>query len=297
MAICSDGQTIWVHLNGCNAARRLEVASQTPGLQFNTSTQRPAAMEVRPGSPQSVAITTADGASGAAIYDNGVQRPNTGGFSIGPIAFGSPSVIYGYNSFSTAFDLVKFLVDANGVTQTASAGSLLVGFTNSLEFSNGRLYSGGGRVADPEAQTLVGTFVGGGTSFASVMTLDAANHRIFFLGSGNSGNLVLQAFDTNTFLPVGSITLPNIFNFPSSLVRWGVNGLAFTTTPNFSSEPSQVYLLQTELVSNAAPVPTGLQFDVDKTTVFEGGTQTLAVKVSRTGDVSGPTSVDFATSD
>lgn len=294
MAISSDGQTIWVHLDGANAARRFEVVGQTPGLQLNTSTSSPADIEVVPGSPQAVAITRG-GSSGVAIYDNGVQRPNTGNFfpSVGPIEFASPSVIYGYNSLSTGFDLVKYLVDSNGVTTSTTTRSLLVGFTNDFEFANGLLYSGSGRIADPEARTLIGTFQQVGSS--SGMAVDAANHRVFYV-TGNSGNIVLNAFDSNTFLPVGSISIPGVSNLPVSLLRWGANGLAFTTQNQFTTQPGQIFLLQTELVSNAAPIPTGLQFDFDRFSVFEG-TPSLAIKVSRTGDVTGSVSVDFATSD
>jgi sugar lactone lactonase YvrE len=296
MAISDDGQTIWVHLDGANAARRFEVASQTPGVQFNTGTSSAADMEVVPGSPQSVAIVKGFGASSLTIYDNGVARPNTGSSfpQIGPIEFGaSPSVIYGFNSFSSSFDLVKYLVDANGVTQTSTTNNLLSGFTAGLKFSNGLLYSGQGRVVDPEAKTLVGTFQ---QSFSNSMAVDDANHRVFFVSSNGGGNLNLQAFDSNTFLLVGSVSIPGNFSSPSSLVRWGANGLAFTTTQNqFTTDPAQVFILQTELVSKAAPIPTGVQFESDKFTVFEGGT--LSVRVSRTGDASGTASVDFATSD
>ena len=166
MAISEDGQTIWVHLNGANAARRFEVATQTPGFQFNTSSQAPTDMEVVPGSPQSVAMTRG-GSTGVTIYDNGVQRPNTGNFfpSVGPIEFAGPSVVYGYNSFSTGFDLVKYLVDANGATTSTTTGSLLVGFGHNFEFANGLLYSGSGRVADPEARALVANIPAGGSFY------------------------------------------------------------------------------------------------------------------------------------
>src|SRR6185437_5380792 len=260
MAITSDGQTMWVHLDGANAARRFEVVSQTPGLQFSTGTTSPTDMEILPGSPQSLAITRGS-TDGIAIFDNGVPRPNTGGFFpfVGPIEFASPSVVYGYDSFSTGFEVMKYLVDSSGVTLSASYGSLLVGFTSGFELSNGLLYSTSGRVADPETGTLAGTFVRqvGGSSGLAV---DAANHRVFYVGS-DGVNITVQAFDSNTFLPVGSVTFAGDSNTPRSLVRWGVNGLAFTTRNQLSSDPGHVYLLQTELVSSAAPIPTGIQFD------------------------------------
>src|SRR6185369_4229736 len=39
LAISSDGQTIWTHLNGANAARRFDVLTGTAGLQFNSGIQ------------------------------------------------------------------------------------------------------------------------------------------------------------------------------------------------------------------------------------------------------------------
>ncbi len=294
MAISDDGQTIWIHLDGANAARRFEVVSQTPGFQFNTSTEPPLDMEVVPESPQSLAISR-DGFRGVAIYDNGVQRPNTGNFFdfIGPIEFAGPSVLYGYNSLSTGFDLTKYLVDANGVTSSTTMRGFLFGFTSLFEFSTGLLYSGSGRVVDPEAGALAGTFRL--TDNPTGIAVDTANHRIFYVSSHDE-NILLEAFDSNTFLPIGSITIPGNFTLPFSLVRWGANGLAFKTRNLFGTEPGQVILVQTELVSNAAPIPTGVQFDFDKFTVFEG-TPEMSIKVSRTGDVSDSVSVDFATSD
>jgi len=300
LAISSDGQTLWAHLDGANSARRFDIVTQTPGLQFATSSQPPSDMEVVPGSPQSLAISKACCLGGVVIYDNGVQRPNVGDggagfYAVLPIEFGaSPSVIYGYDSYSSGFELVKFLVDSNGVTVSSVTNNLLTGYINPFEFSNGLVYSGSGRVADPENQTLIGTFYGVGG--ASTMTVDAANHRVFYAYSSGS-NIVIQAFDSNTFLLVGSITIPGISNLPVSLLRWGVNGLAFNTVSGFgSNEVSQVVILQTELVSNGAPIPTGLQFEVDKYFTFEGS-PSLSVKVSRTGDVSGSASVNYATSD
>jgi Calx-beta domain len=293
IAISSDGQTLWVHLNGANAARRFDILTQTPGLQFNTGAQFVQDMEVVPGSSESVAITTLLFNSGVAIYDNGVKRPNTGPSfpTIGPIEFGaSPSILYGFNNQSSGLDLVKYLVDSSGVTQSTVTGALVTG--NSIKFSNSLLYSGFGRVADPESQTLVGTFQT--TGFPQAMAVDAANHRVFYVFS-TGGNVILQAFDSNTFLPIGSVTLPGIFNSPVNLMRWGTNGLAFNTTSAGSFDPGQIYVLQTALVSNAEPVPTGFGFETDR--IFSSEGFSTQVKVARTGDISGSVSVNFATSD
>lgn len=294
IAISSDSQTLWVHLDGANAARRFDVVPQTAGLQFSTGAPRVLDMEVVPGSPESVALTTFLVNSGVSIYDNGVKRANTGPFfpPVGPIEFGAdPSILYGFNSGSSGLDFVKYLVDPSGVTQSSVTGALLTG--NSMKFSNGLMYSGGGRVADPENKTLVGTFVGAG--FSQAMAVDTALHRVFYL-TADGTNVVLRAFDSDTFLPIGSVTLPLVANSPVNLVRWGTNGLAFNTQSAGFFEPGQIYILQSELVSNAAPVPAGVGFDADRIFSSEFDS-TQKVKVSRTGNVSGSISVNFATSD
>ncbi len=155
------------------------------------------------------------------------------------------------------------------------------------------MYASSGVVVDPETGFWKGTFQG--TGFTSIMAIDSANNRAFF-ATGNGSNVVLSAFDLNTFLPVGSVTLPGISAEPTNLVRWGTNGLAFNTAPSFFSTNSHVYILQTELVSNVAPVPTGLQFETDSLFTSENFAS-VPVKVARTGDVSGTTSVNFTTSD
>ena len=81
-----------------------------------------------------------------------------------------------------------------------------------------------------------------------------------------------------------------------NLVRWGGNGLAFNTVPSFFGTDSALYLLQTELVTNSVPVPTGIQFEIATQFAFEGG-QSALVKVIRTGDISGTTSISYASAD
>lgn len=296
LAVSSDGQTLWAHLDGANAARRFDPLTQTPGLQFNTGTPRALDMEVVPGSPGSLVLTKLFG-GGVFIYDNGVQRANIGPSfpQVGPIEFAADaSILYGFNNGDSGAQVVKYLVDAAGVTQSTVTGALLTG--NSMEFSNGLLYSGAGRVADPESQTLVGTFTGAG--FAQGMAVDAANHRVFFL-TANGSTVVLSAFNSDNFLPIGSVTLPLVANSPVNLVRWGTNGLAFNTQSAGFFEPGRIYVLQSALVSDAVPVPTGVQFDTDSVFASESfSTPNLReVRVSRTGDVSGSFSVNFNTSD
>ena len=127
-----------------------------------------------------------------------------------------------------------------------------------IKFANGLLYASTGAVADPESNVLRGTFQ---DVNSSAMAVDTDNHRVFYVTVRGSG-VVLKVFDSDTFSPIGSLTLPGVTGAPVSLVRWGRNGLAFNTTPSFNSaDPNQVYILQTEFVSNSDPIPTGIQVE------------------------------------
>ncbi len=299
LALSDDGRTLYVSLDGAAAIRKFDLQTQAAGLQFSWGTNflRPADMEVVPGAPQSLAVSDGNGGGfGVAIYDDGVQRPNASkgqAYAIGPLEFGSsPTVLYGYDSYSSGFELVKFTLDSSGVTASTLVRNLLTGFTNGMEFSNGLLYSGSGRVANPETSRLAGTFQN--VSFSSAIVVDASLGRAFFI-SGSGSSALLTAFDINTFLPIGSLTIPNVDGTPASLVRWGTNGLAFRTQTNFSPNfVSKVYLIQSELVSNATPVPTAVQFSSPTANVIEGN-PSVTLTVNRSGDVSTTTTVNYAT--
>jgi sugar lactone lactonase YvrE len=295
MALSDDGNTLHVSLDGAAAIRRFDIPTLTPGTQFSwgATNSRPTDMAVVPGSPLSLAISGVSGTP-VRIYDNGVARPSggTGGaHDIQSIAFSSPSVMYGYESGSSGFALVKFTLDANGLSGSTIASNLISGFSNKIGFAGGLLYSAG-RVVDPEARTIKGTF----QNSSRIFTVDTALGRLFSIDTNGSTSVILRAYDINTFLPLGTATLPGVTGNPVRLVRWGVNGLAFNTTDSSDPTLSKVYVIQSALVSNAAPIPTGVQLSANKYFVSESS-PTLSVQVIRTGDVSTSSSINFATSD
>ena len=306
LALGDDGKTLYVYLEGSKNMRRFDLQTQTPGIQFSVGSQTPYDFEVMPGSPQSLAVSPGvNFSTGPSVYDDGVARPKYGTsgnglsfYAVLPIEFGaSPSVLYGYDSSSSGFELVKFNVDATGVTTAAVTNGLLSGFSNDIKFTGGLLYSSSGRVVDPEAKKLVGTF----NQASGVFAVDAVLGRIFYLtgDSFSSGGRVLKAYDLNTFLPLGSVTIPNITGSPTRMVRWGTNGLAVrTANSNFGSNNNDggVFIIQSALVSNSQPIPTGVALSADR---LNGGewSGNLTVNVTRTGDVSAPTTVSYITAD
>src|SRR6185369_4587474 len=66
---------------------------------------------------------------------------------------------------------------------------------------------------------------------------------------------------------------------------------------SFGSSQSKLLLIQSALVSTAAPVPTGRQVDASNSFAFEGGSSPrLDISVVRTGDLSGTSTINYSTS-
>ena len=274
LAISDNGQFIYVGLDGAKAVRRFDVATRAPGIQFslggNQQTQfGPVDIAVAPGQPQTVAIVrgsnpnSADG--GVALYDDGVQRPNaTSVFhTINVIEYSaSPLILYGHNNSNSEFGFRKMAAASCGVSVLSAKGSLLSGATD-FKIEDGLAYATSGRVADPEAGTLVGTFpvsanVASGVVSSVVLADSKAGRIYFFLRTHDDlffpslRTMLVRAYDLHTFLPVGTLAVPNVSGWPTAVVRWGTNGFAFRTSTN------KVYLLQASLITaplQPPPVP------------------------------------------
>ena len=307
LAISDDAQLIYVGIDGASAVRRVDLATQTAAQQFALGNSqfggplRANDIAVAPGQPTVVAVSRRNTCcspshEGVAVFDNGVMRSQTtpGHTGANVIEFSaSPTTLYGYNNETTEFGFRKMTVNASGVSVTSTVSGLLSGFGSDIKFAGGRVYATSGRVIEPEGGTVFGTFNGGG----NLVAVDLPLRRAFFLGSGNSGGaLTLTAFDIDTFLPLGSVQIPGVTGTLSGLVRWGVNGLAFNTIkqPFDTNATSQIYLIQSALVSDAVPIPSALQFSAANYSAFESA-NSVTVTVTRTGGISAPVSINYAT--
>jgi C1A family cysteine protease len=249
LAMSDNGQYLYASLNGAAAVRRFDIASQTAGPQFSLGSHPTFGsyyvedIEVLPGNPEAVAVSRKNlGYSprhgGVAIYDNGVQRPNaTARTTISNVIefSASASTLYGYNNETSEFGFRTMAVDQSGVSVANMTRSLISGYGTDIEFDAGLIYATSGRVVDPEALTLAGTYGASG-----LVEPDSTIDRTFFL----TGNTLL-AFDQDTFAPVGSLAIEGITGTPSSLIRWGGDGLAFRTSSG------QVFLIRTPLVGDS----------------------------------------------
>ena len=268
LARSSDGQFLYVALDGAGAVRRINVATQQADLKFSlgfgqfTGPLFVEDMEAVPGEPNAVAISRRNAGfsprhEGVAIYDNGVKRPTTTASHTGSnvIEFGSSgSTLYGLNNETTEFGFRKMSVNSLGVTTTQVTSNVFSGFATNFEVDNGRAYSNGGRIIDPDTSAPIGLFVL--ASSGNLVVPDSSVGRAFFISgtdqsdSAVNSTIVIRAFDQNTFVPVGSLNLPGVNGRVRKAVRWGSNGLAISTSGG------QLFLIQSNLITATIPAPT-----------------------------------------
>ncbi len=140
--------------------------------------------------------------------------------------------------------LQTMTIDASGVTVSSTSP---LATRARIKFGDGKIFTSEGQVIDPDSSTLLGTFFGATTE---AFVPDAATGRAYYLTRGPGFGITLRAFDINTFVQLGSLFIDNVSGTPTSLLRWGSNGLAFRTTDN------QLFIVQTSLIPSAEPVPT-----------------------------------------
>jgi uncharacterized repeat protein (TIGR01451 family) len=274
LAISNDGTTLWVSFIGTPSARKVDLTTMVAtavelyfpggwgGNIYATS------LAVPPGNPSSVAVA----AGTVTIYDDATARAKISTTGATYLAFGAnSSALYGY-----ANGLSIFSVDSSGIAATTTPPNSGI-YSNDLHYDNGRLYLTSGGVLDAATGNLLGTFAASGP-----VASDSTVGRAFILNGNPPFGTPDQitAFDENTFVPVGSLPVGGVqtdFNSPSSLVRWGEDGLAFRTD-------TQVYILRSALVRDLSATPADVRVSVAAPASSATGVNTtIAITVKNDG--------------
>lgn len=249
LALAGDNHSLYASLDGGFAVGKFDTQTQTALAQFDVGYGPGFApfsakeIAVSPDNPDIVAVVrqqyNAD--PGLAIYNSGVQLPN--------VVTGAAYIAFSNNG-STMYSLGGFrtlAVDGGGVTVANSA--LPFAGHGDLRFENGTVITGSGEVIDAATRTLLGTFP---NTFSSAFVPDTANGRSYYVlrDPSNSNNVILKAFSNTTFTSIGSLTIANVPETVTSLVKWGTNGLAFRTANG------KLIIVQTSLRPTANPMPT-----------------------------------------
>jgi hypothetical protein len=259
LAITSDGNYLWVGLDGASAVRKVDLVAGAAGLQFTLGgnsgvyANPGTALDLAalPGATDSVVVASSGGIS---IYDAGVLRGTTTSLGYTTQAYalqvdGSRSEVYAAGSGTYSV----FTYSSTGLTQKVSAANGTYGSYNNddLQVAGGRTYTDFGQIFDAESGSLLGSLYSSGSNLAQGPTFaDTTLGKAFVLDTASSyGASQIQVFSTSDFT-LGSGAIP--VSYPSNsygqaaashLSRWGTNGIAFRSAAG-------VFALRSNLVKD-----------------------------------------------
>lgn len=242
MALSASNQYIYVVVQGGFSVERLNLASQTSDLEFALPN----------GFPNYYAA-------------NILGLPN------------SPEsiAIAGWSDYGPTQD---FIYDGNVLRTNLTDLALVPGLHNNGILSEGVLYLPGGYALNPTNLQPVGQFPVHGVVGGRPMAPDPASGSVFFLSQQN-GQTVIYAYDTVAFTLRGAQTIPGVVGVAQNLVRWGTNGLAFSTTGN------QLFLIRSFL----CPGPSPAQLSVAQSgpaLVTVGSAFSFTINITNSGSIS-----------
>jgi uncharacterized repeat protein (TIGR01451 family) len=271
LALSDDGQFLYVAQDGAVGAQRFNLLSNSADRSFSFSTNDiyfAQDLAVQPKHPNTVAASLAsyNFASGypssVYLYDDGLARPSVGGPARGLTFDAMGQVLFGYVAPGFGNGLVRMSVNTNGfVTDTQPVFSVVPG---NLKYSNGRIYSASGQVADPYAPALIGTFTGA----SGPQAIDSTAGRGYYLAQ-RTPNWEIRAFDLATLQSTATQTVMNVQGTPSNLILCGSNRLAFCTTAN------QIFIVQSQVVATNALLPANLGIAQQAFQDFTSASETL----------------------
>jgi len=285
LALSDDGQFLYAAMS-TGGVVRIDLATQTVGLRFSLgedAISRPlyvGDMEVMPGNPHTLAVSRSYGSlggsnAGVVIYDDGQPRPQIvperefG--SVYFIAFGSASNLY--SAFPLNFRRIS--IDASGASLIDDTTGLIPGYEANFEFDGGLIFSTTGRVFDPAALGLVGTF-----PVSGLVVPDSASGRVYFVTSSAtqfSGPLLaLRVFDKDTFSELWSLPIPPYSGTPVRMIRCR-QGLAFIT------DAKRLFVVASEIMPSSPTSDLSLTNSSLPAAVTAGGKWTYSFTVSNNG--------------
>lgn len=181
--------------------------------------------------------------------------------------------IHGWSPFGPVQD---FIYDANVARTNLTDLALVPGIDNNGILSGGVLYLWSGVTLNPTNQTPIGQFVAPGVG-GSRPAPDPNSGSVFFL-SQQGGQTVVFAYNIATFTLQGSQKIPGVVGTAQHLVRWGTNGLAFSTTGN------QLFLIRSSLYPGPSAAKLSM-FQNGPVLATVGSTLSYTISITNSGSI------------
>jgi hypothetical protein len=269
-SLSSDGQYLYVGLNGSNQIAQLTLPAFGVNAEWNMGEDNfdgpyyAVDLQAAPAAPQTTAVVLgyfdlSPPEAELVVYDGSTMRSSplqVAAFPYSSLQWaGNDSTIYSVdNSIPQSFLVLG--VSPSGATLNQHYNALLNSYSPTIHYDSGTglVYTDSGQVIQPSSGTIAGSY-----SMAGIAVPDSTVNRVYILGQTvaqtGTSNYTIQSFNQTTFAAVGSITISNVVGAPTAFVRWGANGLAFTTlnggSPrNFAGTgPGQLYVISGPFVT------------------------------------------------
>lgn len=242
LAVSSDGTLLYVASTNAEWIKRIDLATravtQTIPVGVDAVRRRYGVvdMAVRPNVPRSLVVSRGQGYGGVdiAVFSLDVAGASSPLFpQVASLVWAETGARVFASSSSALFDIS---VSTGSLTQRGSPAGVISGLGVEIQLQGGLLFTGDGVVFDPAAGRVAGRFDVHGRmltfpSFGHVAP-DLANGRVFFVTADepeHPQDTVIECFQWPTRIPLGEYRITNAFGSTTRLVRWGTNGLAFTS--------------------------------------------------------------------
>jgi uncharacterized repeat protein (TIGR01451 family) len=261
----SGGEFLYVSLKDDALVRQLALPTLTGNLDFTLGGESwygvpqpyyAADMAAVPDQPHGLVVWRNRAATsvsdeygrGIAVYDDGIVRSNvTDSGGSWKVEFDTDSrTLVGFNNG----DLRRCSLDSNGVSFVESYPPLYSA-GDDLEYAAGRFFTTTGR--EVRYQPFQAAWIFAGAEGASLVEPDAGSGRVFYLTQDNGWRI--KAYDMESKALLGSVVVSNVVGTPTSLIRWGTNGLAFRTAGN------QVFIVRTPLAQTESAADLAIQIE------------------------------------
>ncbi|HTB93350.1 MAG TPA: hypothetical protein VK728_11000, partial [Candidatus Sulfotelmatobacter sp.] len=237
MALSSDGNTLFVGLDGSGTVAQVNLQAQSvtyaTGLGFD-SLAGPMIAQYLASNPADPNVVAVSRMAGVVLLDHGAELPNISASpfnSIDSIAFGSSGTdLYGYDNTDTGFYFYHMSVNSTGVSLVDAYGRLFYGFNADIQNHDGSIYSSNGTAVNPAVPTLQGTFPG--ANGASSGFFDDTTKEAYFLNydpTQTPADSVLR-YNLSTYAFLDSTPLNGLSSPGWDLIRYGTNGIALATS-------------------------------------------------------------------
>jgi hypothetical protein len=276
LSLSANSQYLYMALYGENSIQQLTL----PNFQVNAAWNLGGIgnfdgpyfaldLQAAPENPQTTAVVLANfdispSPAAVAIYDGDTARPNLLASQISSLQWaGNDSTLYAVDQ-NFPQDFSTLAVDSSGPALIHAYDQVLDTYAANIHYDpgTGLVYADGGQVIQPSNASVVGNYGASG-----ILTPDSTLDRVFILGQTvaqtGTANYTIESFDQTKFTAIASITIPNVVGNPTGFIRWGANGLAFTTLignpQSFTGNgPGQLYVISGDFVKpsgNASQSP------------------------------------------